>query len=147
MDTLRRRRWTESGWKPFQGFTILVVDDHVDGVTATRALLELYGARVLAASNGLEALRLLQAERPDLILCDLRMPGMDGYEFVARLRQTPKLAALTVLAVTALCEDPAALDVQTAGFDGRLAKPLDGETFLEAIQDALSTDRYTPRMR
>jgi CheY-like chemotaxis protein len=121
----------------FADRTILVVEDHEDALNVSRALLEHYGARVLAARHGAEALALLETERPDLVLCDLRMPVMDGFAFMARLRRDPRLARLTVIAVTALGEYPDVLQTWEAGFDGHLAKPVDAATLATAVKRAL----------
>ena len=111
--------------KPFRGRTILVVEDHEDSLNVSRLILEAHGARVVCATDGHEALRALEIEQPDLILCDLRMPVMDGYAFIARLRRNPRLARLCVIAVTALGEYSDLLQTWAAGFDGHLAKPVD----------------------
>jgi CheY-like chemotaxis protein len=77
---------------------ILVVDDEPVVLEALEALLRQEGHQVLTASDGEAALRLAQAERPDIILLDLHLPGLSGFEVVNRLRQVPELAAVPVIA-------------------------------------------------
>jgi CheY-like chemotaxis protein len=104
------------------GATVLVVDDDADIRHALRLLLEDAGARVISAANGLEALALLAIESPDVILCDLRMPVLDGFGFVRRLRQNPRRAHTSVIAISAISSFGQER-AQAAGFDGYLAKP------------------------
>jgi CheY-like chemotaxis protein len=82
------------------------VDDDVDARLITQQILEPLGARVLVASDGPEALRLVDRVIPDVILCDLLMPDMDGFEVARRLRRDPRTARLPIIAVTALDRDP-----------------------------------------
>jgi two-component system, cell cycle sensor histidine kinase and response regulator CckA len=81
--------------------TILVVDDRADDRQLLATLLDYYGHRVLEATDGAEALQIAQAERPDLIISDILMPTMDGYEFVRRLRADPDIAKTAVLVFSA----------------------------------------------
>jgi CheY-like chemotaxis protein len=81
--------------------TILLVEDHDDSRDAFGQILGSLGHRVLLAANGREALDLVERGRPDLRFCDLRMPGMDGFQFMAALAARGMLSGLTVLAVTA----------------------------------------------
>jgi CheY-like chemotaxis protein len=101
------------------------VDDDVDARLITQQILEPLGARVLVASDGPEALRLVDRVIPDVILCDLLMPDMDGFEVARRLRRDPRTARLPIIAVTALDRDPDYYRTWEAGFDGHLSKPVD----------------------
>src|SRR5438270_14035008 len=80
---------------------ILVVDDTPANIRVMTAVLEPMGYRVLGAGSGPEALELVRRERPDLILLDLMMPGMDGYEVCRQLRADPATSFLPVVMVTA----------------------------------------------
>jgi two-component system cell cycle sensor histidine kinase/response regulator CckA len=105
--------------------TILVVDDEHRAQVLLRSLLEAEGYRVVCAGNGAETLALASAERPDLILLDLMMPGMDGYEVCRRLRGDEALAAVPVIMLTALDDRASKLKGIEAGADDFLSKPFD----------------------
>jgi two-component system cell cycle response regulator len=118
--------------------TILLVEDHDDSRDAMRQIIAALGHRVLTARNGREALGLLETTRPDLILCDLRMPGMDGFAVMAAIHKNPRLAAVTVLAVTG--RDDCDPRIRAAGFAGHMLKPLDYEAITAALDQWLGRD-------
>ncbi len=120
-----------------RGRTILLIEDDPDAVAITRDLLRLYGVHVVTAPDGVEALRVLERERPDVILCDLRMPRMDGFAFIAHLRQHPTLARRPVLALTAYGSDADYRQTWAAGFDGHLTKPVSVEKLIAALRRVL----------
>jgi CheY-like chemotaxis protein len=118
--------------------TILLVEDHDDSRDAFGQILASLGHRVLLAATGRDALQIVATERPDLVLCDLRMPGMDGYDFMAALRAQDKLPELTVIAVTGSAPEPATLThLQAAGFASHLTKPLDYDAIVGALDSFL----------
>jgi CheY-like chemotaxis protein len=120
--------------------TILLVEDHADSRDAFGQILASLGHRVLLAANGRDALQIVATERPDLVLCDLRMPGMDGHEFMAAVRAQEKLPDLTVIAVTGSAPEPATLArLQAAGFADHLTKPLDYDAICRALDMFLPT--------
>jgi CheY-like chemotaxis protein len=82
--------------------TILVVDDHAPSRQFLTTLLGYKGHRLLEASDGMEALAVARAEQPDLILSDVLMPTMDGYEFVRQLRKDPLISRTKVIFCTAV---------------------------------------------
>jgi len=82
--------------------TVLVVDDEPDVVIGMRAMLEAEGYAVLEASNGIEALEVIEAQRPDLVVLDVLMPGMDGWETLRRMQSNDELREIPVLMLTAL---------------------------------------------
>lgn len=111
-----------------------------------RKLLEERGAHVLEAANGSLALRVLAANRPDVVLCDLRMPIMDGFEFKraltrARGRDHPPVVALAGLASRRDRER-----TQAVGFEGHLSKPFDMDALVETVRAALE-GRKSPEER
>jgi CheY-like chemotaxis protein len=83
------------------GGYVLIVDDDAEILEVLRTLLELEGYRVRTVTNGLSGLALVRAEVPDLILLDMRMPAMDGWEFYRRLREIPEAAEVPVVVMTA----------------------------------------------
>lgn len=125
--------------------TILIVEDHEDSGDALAQLLGSLGYQVLVARNGVQALGFLSTLRPDLILCDLRMPGMDGFTFLAALRQDPKLADLRVVAVTALVDQAHLRRTYEAGFAGHVAKPIDYDTIVSTLDRVLGPRRPSDR--
>lgn len=106
---------------------VLVVDDNKDCRQALKSFLEASGYRVAEASDGEEAVRLAREFTPDLILLDIMMPGVDGLEAARRLRQTPEVDGVRIVAITAMeGADQASL---AAGCDQCISKPLDMTEF------------------
>lgn len=92
-------------------------------------LLTAFGHQTLEAHDGAEGVQRARQEKPDLILLDIHMPRMDGYEAVRHLRASPETAAIPVVAVTALAMVGDREKILLSGFDGYIGKPLDPETF------------------
>jgi CheY-like chemotaxis protein len=92
---------TSDGSKPIR---ILLVDDHRDMVLATRVFLEGEGFEVMEAFDGIQALELLKAERPDLIVLDVMMPRLDGWSTLARIQADERTKDIPVVMLTALKE-------------------------------------------
>jgi CheY-like chemotaxis protein len=112
--------------------TILIAEDNAINRELLRELLEMRGYRVIEAADGEQALQLLTEESPDILLLDLGMPVLDGVGTVQRIRESPSLRSLPVLAVTAYAMQGDREKVLNSGFDGYLSKPinpqaLDGE--------------------
>ncbi|MEZ0170919.1 response regulator [Microvirga sp. TS319] len=118
--------------------TILCVEDEDDLRTDLAEELETAHYRVLQASNGNEALRLLETERPDLVLCDITMPGIGGYEVLKAIREQGDKADVPFIFLTALAERNDVLVGKQAGADDYLVKPIDYEILLATIAARLS---------
>jgi two-component system, cell cycle response regulator DivK len=103
-------------------------------------LLTAFGHTALKAEDGEEGLELARREKPDLILCDLQLPEMDGFEVVRRLRDDPQLSKIPVVAVTAFAMDDEGDKVMAAGFEGYIAKPIVPEDFVSQTESFLSKD-------
>jgi signal transduction histidine kinase len=127
----------EASLVPLQGLAILSIEDDPDASDAAKLLLEALGARVLPARNGLAALAILPAEEPAVILCDLRMPGMDGFEFLATLRRNPRRAGIPVVAVSGLATPADLRRTREAGFAAHVSKPFDVEQLVAALETAM----------
>ena len=116
---------------------VLVVDDHILNVKLLEAKLQVVGFTVDTAMNGEEALARVAAERPNLVLLDVMMPGMDGYEVCRRLRADPATAGLPVIMVTALDKESDREAGMAAGADEFLHKPVDDALLYPAIERLL----------
>ena len=120
--------------------TVLLAEDRPDEQYVTTMLLEGCGCRVIEAADGEEAVALAARERPDLILLDLKMPVLDGYEAARRIRRDPALRAVPMVAYTAYhSSSPAhdALAAHDAGFDEYVIKPLAPDAMQELVRRLL----------
>ncbi|MEW6751324.1 MAG: sigma-54 dependent transcriptional regulator [Candidatus Latescibacterota bacterium] len=120
---------------------ILVVDDHPSNVKALRARLEAEGYQVLEALNGLDALLQAQQGAPDLVLLDVMMPGMDGYEVCRRLKAQTGAGFLPVILVTARTETDAVVAGLQAGADEYVPKPFEPAELLARVRSMLRIRR------
>jgi CheY-like chemotaxis protein len=109
---------------------VLVVEDDPDSLELMTYLFRAFGHQALGASSGTAALALAAESPPDLILCDLRLPGMDGFELLSRFRANPVLQTVPIVAVTAYAMPGDKERVIGAGFDGYVSKPIDPQTFV-----------------
>lgn len=114
------------------GLRLLVVEDMDDAREATAAMLRRPGAEVLTARDGVEALTIARGVPIDIVLCDLRMPRMDGYEFLERLHDLPGEAP-PVIAVSGLASSGDHRQTETAGFARHLDKPFDDVGLMAAV--------------
>jgi signal transduction histidine kinase/ActR/RegA family two-component response regulator len=119
------------------GLRILVVEDIEDARNAARLMLECLGADVRTASDGVEGLAAAAAEHVDLVVCDLRMPRMDGFEFVRAMRNEGHTHQ-PVIAVSGLASSADHQRIKAAGFAGYVDKPFDAVSLLAAIDDAMA---------
>ena len=107
------------------GLRILVVDDNQDSAISMTLLLELQGHEVHIAHAGQTALRVASEKRPDVILLDIGMPGMNGYEVARQLRSQDGFADTLLVAITGYGRPSDVIQTQSAGFDHHLVKPVD----------------------
>lgn len=114
--------------------TILVVDDDARNIFALSAVLKTHGYRVLPASGMPEAFQLLEAEPVDIILLDMMMPEMDGYEALPLLKNNPRFTEIPVIAVTAQAMPGDREKTLDAGADGYVSKPVDIDLLKEMIE-------------
>jgi diguanylate cyclase (GGDEF)-like protein/PAS domain S-box-containing protein len=118
--------------------TILIVDDHVLNREFLLTLLGYGGHRLIEASDGIEGLQKVKAEMPQLVIADILMPNMDGYEFVARMQRDPATSNIPIIFYTAAYrEREASVMAQACGVKWVLHKPSDPEVILETVHEAL----------
>jgi len=120
--------------------TILLVEDHEDNRIVYRTMLEHFGYTVLLAGDGAEGVRLAREQHPDLILMDVSIPVMDGWEATRTLKADPATARIPIIALTA---HALAADRQRAdevGCDGYLAKPVEPRRVLEEVRRFLGDE-------
>jgi CheY-like chemotaxis protein len=111
---------------------ILIAEDHEDSRDALRTLLDAFGFRVVEAGNGREAVERALAEHPDVILMDMMMPYVDGFQATREIRAAEGMRHVPILAITAM--EGARQRVMDAGCDDLVPKPLDVRAFLEQIR-------------
>lgn len=118
--------------------TVLYVEDNLSNFKLVEKLLKRRGeVRLLTAMEGALGLQLARQHRPDLILLDLHLPGMDGEELLRRLNEDPTTAAIPVVVVSADATRARVERVLTAGARAFVTKPIDVKRFLELVDDAL----------
>jgi chemosensory pili system protein ChpA (sensor histidine kinase/response regulator) len=112
----------------------LVVDDSITVRRVTQRLLERNGMRVMTAKDGVEAMALLQEHAPDVILLDIEMPRMDGYEMAQHVRNDPRLADIPIIMITSRVGDKHRARAIELGVDDYLGKPYQESQLLDAIE-------------
>jgi len=115
---------------------VLVVDDNVDMVASTAALLSHDGHHVRTATSGAEAITTASAFAPDVVLLDIGLPGMDGYEVAKRLRAAPNGRTVRLIAVSGYGRDEDRRQSLDSGFDAHLVKPVDLDVLRQAVSGA-----------
>lgn len=116
---------------------ILVVDDEANIRKLVKANLAADGYGVLVASSGEEALRLAQTEHPDLVLLDLMMSGMSGWDVLMAIRTSPKLRKIPVVIMTAVVPDEEEYQIRGMRTDGYLVKPFTIDELAHKVMEAL----------
>src|SRR6476659_11437381 len=120
---------------------VLVVDDLAQNVRLLEAVLSPRGCRVATASSGEDALDMLSKEHPDVVLLDILMPGMDGYEVCRRIREDPGTAFLPVIMITASGEQEKIRSIES-GADDFINKPFDQAELLARVRSLVRVKRY-----
>jgi two-component system cell cycle response regulator DivK len=118
--------------------TILIIEDNELNRRLLEAVLKPHGYRLLTAKDGETGVALAQAERPDLILMDVLLPGIDGYEATRQLRAEPETRHIVIIALTASTAPAEQERALTAGCDGYITKPIDTRAFPQQIRQFFS---------
>lgn len=117
----------------------MIVEDNERNLKLLRDLLAAYGYLTVEARSGEEAVTLARAERPQLVLMDIQLPGMDGVAALRELRGFPESAATPIVAVTAFAMKEDRERFLAAGFDGHLEKPVDVHRLRSCVESYLGT--------
>lgn len=117
--------------------TVLLVEDLEENRRVVRQLMQRLGIRLLEAGDGAEGLAIARSEKPELILMDLSLPILDGWEATRQLKADPRTAHIPVVALTAHAMAGDEQRAREAGCDGYVAKPLDLARFSRYVQDVL----------
>ena len=126
------------------GETILIVEDLPESLKFTASVLRREGYTVSIASTAEQALSTLRFLQPALILVDFMLPGMNGLELTARIKQDPRLQKCVVVALTASTEPEAEIRARQAGCDGYLTKPIEFRALLARVRDFLDYGKDAP---
>jgi len=116
---------------------ILVIEDHEENRRLLRDLLTSFGYELIEAVTGEEGLAAAEAQQPDLILMDIQLPGIDGYETTRQIKANPALLHIPVIAVTSYALSGDDVKALEAGCDAYVTKPFDPAELLEKIQEYL----------
>jgi CheY-like chemotaxis protein len=126
------------------GLSILVVEDSDDTRESMKDLLQLLGVTVAVARDGREALDMIREVDPDVVLCDLRMPRMDGYEFIRELQRADSPVHPPVVAVSGFVNAADRQRTRDAGFAAHIRKPFDQAALVAGVGAALCSRQARP---
>ncbi len=122
---------------------ILIIEDNRENLELMRYLLESFGHTTALARGGREGLAMAFQEAPDLIVCDIQMPDLDGFGVLRALRAEASTSRIPCVAVTALAMPTDRQRALSAGFDGYISKPIEPESFVSIVV-AWATPRERP---
>jgi CheY-like chemotaxis protein len=127
--------------QPGQTWRVLVVDDNVDSADSTAAILRTSGHEVEVAYSAQKALEMAVEYQPDIMLLDIGLPDMDGYEVANHLRQTPELKEMRLIAITGYGQQSDRQRSREAGFDEHVVKPVDWRQLEELLAALMKRPR------
>ena len=117
--------------------TVLIVEDNEKNMKLARDILHAKGYATLEAVNGLDGVQMALHHKPDLVLMDIQLPGINGIEAFSRIRADPSTAAIPVVAFTASVTANDRSRIGDAGFDAFLSKPINLKEFVETVRRML----------
>lgn len=123
--------------------TILLIEDTGDILTNLTEYLEMEGYKILTASNGKNGIEIAEKSKPDLIICDVLMPGMDGYKVLDILKKSSKTSEIPFIFSTSMSEKMEISEAYKLGADDYIVKPFDPETLLEVIRTHIGKARIS----
>ncbi|MEB3225544.1 MAG: response regulator transcription factor [Synechococcus sp.] len=118
--------------------TLLLIDDDPNLILLVRDYLEFRGYNILTAANGTEGLQILETTTPDLIICDVMMPEMDGYDFIQNVRQNPEISWIPVIFLSAKGQLQDRIKGLNQGADVYLTKPFEPEELVAQVESSLN---------
>jgi CheY-like chemotaxis protein len=124
----------ESALETLAARRVLIADDNVDAAQSLASLLELMGSEPRVVHNGLDALKAAEAFRPELLILDIGMPGLNGYEACARIKAQAWGADMAVVALTGWGQDKDRMRARESGFDGHLVKPVSPDAIAALLE-------------
>jgi len=113
---------------------VLIIDDAIHIRRLIARMLEHANFSTLEASNGLQGLQILRAQKPDVVTCDISMPVMDGYEFLVEAKKDPEVRDIPVIVITAIGQQEESSKATAMGADACLTKPFSSSHLLEIIK-------------
>ena len=119
------------------GYTVLIVEDNEKNMKVMRDLMRVQGYQTLEAVDGLTGLDMARQHRPDLILMDIQLPTIDGYEVTRRLKTQEETKQIPVIAVTSFAMRGEEEKAREAGCDAYVSKPIDIRKLIETVQKFL----------
>lgn len=122
------------GFVPLAGRTIVLVEDNADARATMGDLLRVFGYRIIEVANGTGVLPAVLAAQPDLVITDIGLPDIDGYEVARRLRADPATRTVPLIALTGFGQLGDREAAERAGFDAHLVKPVSPEDLVETIE-------------
>lgn len=125
--------------------TIMIIEDEKTSRFLLHKILTGQGYTVIEAASGREALEMLDKDRPDIIISDIMMPGMDGLEFAERVRQNPELKDIPIIMCTAKHDRETVLRALELGITHYIVKPIVAEKIVDEVKRLLKTDTPAPR--
>jgi two-component system cell cycle response regulator len=123
---------------------VIIIEDNETNLELMVYLLEEHGYAPLVARNGEEGLAIIQRDLPDLALCDIQMPKLNGYELARLVKANPKTRPVAMVAVSALAMVGDREKGLASGFDGYISKPLDPKTFVREVEKFFSQVKFAP---
>lgn len=125
--------------------TILIVEDNEKNMKLARDVLQSRGYTTLEAVTGEDGVRVAVERKPDLVLMDIQLPGINGIEALRRVRADPECARIPIVAFTASVMSSDRSQITEAGFDGFIGKPINLKEFLETVKRVLDAGRSAGR--
>ncbi len=116
---------------------VVIVDDEPDNVGVVELVFQFHGATVRTATSAADCLKLIEKTIPTVLLVDIQMPVMSGYELIQVIRSRAEWQTMPVIAVTAHVKDEDREQIMTAGFDGYIGKPISVTTLADEVLDIL----------